>query len=231
MSLPSLAPELERAGNVLWLSRTQPILAGPSFGEMGLFERGWHDDFLGDLLMDEYEQRTVGALSSLVLQNAHGGVLRLTAGNVIANYARIMLGDSAYSTNNLDPDNGFRLIGRFRLSSTTSILGDMFVNAPVVQHIHITADTDQGPNWYLRTYDDSGGADIFTDSGVAFDTAMHWHVLEVSTGYAAHWMDGSLINSTTTKIPTIPMTANVRCLARANASKYMDLDYFAAVPE
>ena len=106
----------------------------------------------------------------------------------------------------------------------------MFVNAPVIQHIHITADTNQGPNWYLRTYDDSGGADIFTNSGVAFDTAMHWHVLEVSTGYAAHWLDGSLINSTTTKIPTIPMTANVRCLARANASKYMDLDYFAAVP-
>uniref|UniRef100_A0A6M3MBG5 Uncharacterized protein n=2 Tax=viral metagenome TaxID=1070528 RepID=A0A6M3MBG5_9ZZZZ len=42
--------------------------------------RGWRDDFMGQVLHEQYDQRLSGAGSSLVLQpNAHGGVLRLTA--------------------------------------------------------------------------------------------------------------------------------------------------------
>ena len=226
---PTVAPDLRAAGAVSWLSRIEPVVAGPSLGEVALF-RGFKDDFLGDLLDDRYEQRTeAAARSSLVLQDgAHGGVLRLLTGNVAADYARIMLGDQTYATDNLDPDDGFELIGYWKLSATTSILGDMFVNAPVNEHIHVTADTDQGGNWYLRTFD-GVGVDTFTDSGVAIDTDWHWHRLLVESQYAAHYLDGALINYTAVEIPTIPMTANMRCLARANASKYVDLDFCAVI--
>lgn len=226
---PTVAPTLRTTGAVSWLSRFEPVVAGPSLGEMA-FLRAFTDDFLGDLLDDRYEQRTeAAARSSLTLQDAaHGGVLRFLTGNVAADYARIMLGDSGYNMDSLDPDDGFELIGYWALSGTTSILGDMFVNAPSWNHIHITADTDHGGNWYLRT-DNNSGVDAWADSGVAIDTDWHWHRLLAESGSAEHYLDGALINSTTTKIPTVPMTANMRCLARANASRYLDLDFWAVI--
>ena len=230
--IPSISAEQERAGAVRWLSRSLPTVTGPNLGELGLFQRGWRDDFLGDLVRDEYEQRTeVAARSSLVLQDgAHGGVLRLLTGNQVSDYARLMLGASSDLFDTLDPDNGFRLIGYWKLSSTASILGDKFVNAPAWNFIHITADTAIGANWMLRT-DNNSGVEVQTDSGVAFDTDQHWHQLYVESGYAAHYLDGLLINSTTSKIPTVPMTADFRCLTRTTAVKYLDLDYWAVIPE
>ena len=196
-----------------------------------LVARGWRDDFLGDLLMDQYEQRLVGAASSLVLQSAHGGVLRLTAGNVISDYARIMLGDSAYTFNTLDADFGWFMVGRYKLSHTTSILVDMFVTDALVNRIHVAADTDHGPNWYLRM-DNNSGVDNWADSGIAIDTAWHVHRLEVTSGRAEHWLDGALINYTTVKIPTVVETGNLRCLARAAfiAGRWMDADYWVVEP-
>jgi len=215
---------------VAQLATLERGIAACEVKERPLVLRGWRDDFMGQVLHEQYDQRTVGALSSLVLQpNAHGGVLRLTAGNVAADYARIMLGDRAYAFNTLDADDSWCMIGRYKLSHTTSILVDMFAGAPVNQHIHITADTAQGPNWYLRTFD-GVGVDTFTDSGVAIDTAWHVHRLEVTSGRAEHWMDGERINYTTAKIPTIPQTGNVRCLARAAVSRYADLDYWIVEP-
>lgn len=215
---------------VLQIAQLERGIAKAEARERILAARGWRDDFLGDLLMDQYEQRLVGALSTLVLQdNAHGGVLRLTAGNVISDYARIMLGDSAYTFNTLDADDGWLMIGRYKLSHTTSILVDMFVTDALVNRIHVSADTDHGPNWYLRT-DNNSGVDNWADSGVAIDTLWHVHRLEVTSGRAEHWLDGALINTTTVKIPTVVETGNVRCLARAAASRYADLDYWVVEP-
>ena len=230
MSLPSLAPELERAGTVRWLSRREPILAGPSLGEMAWGLRGWRDDFMGQVLHEQYDQRLSGAGSTLVLQpNAQGGVLRLTAGAGVLFYARIMLGDRAYAFNSLDADNGWLMVGRFKISHTTSIRADMFVTDALVNAIHIIADTLYGANWYLKT-DNNSGLDNVVDSGVPTDTDWHVHRLEVTSGRAEHWLDGQLINYTTVKIPTVVETGNVRCLANAAASRYMDLDYWETIP-
>lgn len=194
------------------------------------WEAGWRDDFFGHTLRSEYDQRTVGALSSIALEDgAHGGVVRLTSGNVLSDYARIMLGDRNYLFDSLDPDERFWLGGIFQLSHITSILVDLFVNAPINELVHIAADTDQGPNWYLRT-DVGTGVDNWVNSGVPIDTNKHEHWLEMRSGWAGHWLDNVLINETTVKIPAIAMTANFRCLSRAAASRYGRLDFFAAIP-
>ena len=198
--------------------------------ERPLALRGWRDDFLGDAFHEQYDLRTVGAASSILLQNnAHGGVVRLQTDANIADYARIMLGDQAYAFNTLDADEGWCMIGRYKLSHTTNILVDMFVTDALLNRIHVTADTTVGANWYLRTYDNIG-LENWADSGVAIDTDWHVHRLEVTSGRAEHFMDGALINYTTVKIPTVVETGNVRCLARAAAVRYMDLDYWDVIP-
>jgi len=194
------------------------------------WEAGWKDDFFGHTLRSEYDQRTVGGASSITLEDGvHGGVMRLTSGVNVADYARIMLGDRLYAFDSLDPDDQFWLGGIIKLSHTTNILMDLFVNAPVNEHVHISADTNQGPNWYLRT-DIGTGVDAWANSGVPIDTNWHEHWLEMRSGLARHWLDGAVINETTVKIPVIPMTANVRCLSRAAASRYARVDFWAAIP-
>jgi hypothetical protein len=191
---------------------------------------GWKDDFFGQAIRAEYDQRTVGAGSSIALEDgAHGGVCRLTSGNVLSDYARIMLGDRTYVFDSLDPDELFWLFGIYKLSHTTSILVDLFLTDALLNRIHITADTDHGNNWYIRT-DNNSGVDAWADSGIAIDTAWHEHWMEVRSGYVGHWMDGVLVNETTTKVPIVVMTASFRCLSRAAASRYARLDFWGAIP-
>jgi hypothetical protein len=196
------------------------------------WHRGFKDDFFGLAFDDRYELRTeAAARSTLALMDGmHGGVARLLTGNVASDYARIMLGDATYATDDLDPDGGFWVIGYWKLSSTANILGDMFVCDINWNRIHVTADTTQGVDWYLRT-DNNSGVDNWVDSGVAFDTAWHWHGLRVMPGKAEHWLDGELINGTTVKIPTVAMTASIRCLTRGAATRYMYLNFWGIIPE
>jgi len=227
MTLPSTDRQAVDTLQNHFLSKFLPGIG--AWGELALL-RGWKDDFLGDAFRDEYDLRTVGAASSVLLQNnAHGGVARLQTDANIGDYARIMLGDSAYNFNTLDADEGWMMIGRYKLSHTTSILVDMFVTDALVNRIHVTADTSHGANWYLRT-DNNSGLDNWADSGIAIDTAWHTHRLRATSGRVEHWMDGTLINYTTTKVPTVVETGNVRCLARANAARYMDIDYWTVIP-
>jgi len=198
-----------------------------------LAARGWSDDFLGQALHEQYEPRTdalgVGSYVALV-NNAHGGVVRLYAGAAVAAYGRLMLGEQSDLYDTLDPDEGFRIIARWKLSHTTNVLGDMFVNAPAWNHIHVVADTAHGPNWYIRN-DNNIGVDNWEDSGVAIDTDWHVHELAATSGRAEHLLDGALINVSTTKIPTVPMTPDMRCLARAAAARYVDLDWWTVRPQ
>ena len=156
-------------------------------------------------------------------------MVRFTSGPVINNYARIMLGDRTYAFNTLDADDGWCMVGRFRISHTTNIRADMFVTDALVNRIHIVADDLLGANWFLRT-DNNSGLDNNVDSGVPTDTDWHVHRLEVTSGRAEHWMDGERINVTTVKIPTVVETGNVRCLSNAAASRYLDLDHWVVEP-
>lgn len=215
------------------LANLERGIAAAERRERVLVARGWGDDFLGQALHEQYEPRTdalgVGSYVALV-NNAHGGWVQLYAGAAAGAYGRLMLGEQTDLYDTLDPDEGFRLIGRWRISSTANILGDMFVNAPAWNHIHVVADTSHGPNWYIRN-DDNSGVDNWEDSGVAIDTGWHVHELAATSGRAEHLLDGQLINVSVTKIPTVPMTPDIRCLARAAAAKDLYLDWWAVRPQ
>jgi hypothetical protein len=236
MRVPSISDRMLRAGAIHWLSRTQPVAAGPSLGEFG-FLRGFFDDFLGDSLDARWNPRTEAAARSSInlLAASHGGLAELLTGNVANDFARLDLGATvpAYTTDNLAVDPGFKLYVRCRLSSVAGILADVFsitTIGVVDYHIHFQADSTISGNWELRLNDGLGGPDLFVDSGVAYDTLWHEHSLEASPGLVQHYLDGELINEATTNIPAVAMTACFRCLARAASSKYLRMDYAYVLP-
>jgi len=220
-------------GLVAGVAALERGIASQEARERVLVARGWRDDFLGQALHEQYEPRTdaLGVGSFVALQDgAHGGVVRLRAGAAVGAYGRLMLGEQTDLYDTLDPDEGFRMIGRWRISLVTDVLADMFVNAPAWNHIHIVADTAHGPNWYIRN-DNNSGVDNWEDSGVAIDNGWHVHELSATSGRAEHLLDGALINVSTTKIPTVPMTPDMRCLARAAAARYIDMDWWTVRPQ
>jgi len=236
--IPSLSAEQQRAGTVRWLSRTMPILAGPSLGEMAMFGRGWQDDFLGDLLRDEYDAQTAGGASTVALVGGeHGGVVRCTADTADGNYGIIILGNLAGGYDSLDVDSGWVIAWKMRANQLTNIQATAGVYEwAATDFTYAGLRTDIfANNWMIRSTAD-GIAFTNLDTGVAADTDWHWHSLAaydvVGTTTIGYWVDGALLGEITTNISGNPMEATMFCVNRGGAAsaRTTDFDYWTVKP-
>lgn len=169
--------------------------------------RGWKDDFLGDSLHEQYTN--VINLGVIDLRDAeHGGAVRLRAWAGVGSWVRLWLGDAAGGYDTLDADEGWIQIARVRHfdnASCTMVFGACDSTTSVDR---IWAGNISG-TWRLRCT--SAGATTTIDSGIAVDTtAYHWHVLKVfpiiGGRQADYYLDGDLIASCTTDVPTVFIT-------------------------
>ena len=236
--IPSISAEQERAGAVRWLSRTMPILAGPSLGEIAMFGRGHQDDFLGDLLRDEYAVATAGGASTVALVDGeHGGVVRCTADTTDTNFGALILGSAAGTFDSLDTDNGWVVFWRMRANQLTNIQAVAGVYewaTPGLTYAGFRSDISAA-NWMIRS-SINGIAFTNLDTGVAADTDWHWHSLAAydvdGTTTVGYWVDGVLLGEITTNISGNPMEATLFCVNRGGsvAVKTNDFDYLAVKP-
>jgi len=232
MSLPSVSPELLRAGDNRFLSRFIPML-GISLSEMD-YLRGWKDDFFGDALFTGY----FGALNlggGAALQSIHGGVERLSAAAAAGSYFRLWIGNPAgIGADTLDADEGWVMLVRMRISSTTNIYARVGARDNAGNNVvDVGANIGGGANWYLTTRV-GGAAYQYADSGVASDTDWHWHVIDVKpiTGgnrQADYFLDGTF-RASSTNVAAVNLTPLAFCQAAAVAAKDLDLDFWGVIP-
>jgi len=193
--------------------------------------RPWKDDFLGQVLQEQYTVELSGGGSSVVLQNnRHGGVVRLTSDSAVGSWAYLWLGNNAgFAT--IDPDDGYEQICRAQLSHTTETFFSIASIQPgAANYVEVCCNTDWGNNWYIASDNDSLFVS-YTDSGVAIDTDWHWHTMIARSGRIEHLLDGQLINTHTTKVPTVAMTPFLRQRRRGNFVRYTDVNCWIVAPE
>uniref|UniRef100_A0A6M3M4R2 Uncharacterized protein n=1 Tax=viral metagenome TaxID=1070528 RepID=A0A6M3M4R2_9ZZZZ len=233
MSLPSISPELLRAGDNRFLSRFVPSL-GISLSEMD-YLRGWRDDFLGLAIHEQYTAVS-GVGSGGGLASVHGGVYVLAAGAAAGAYHHLWLGNAADGYATLDADLGWVMMANFNVSQTTSIAGDFGARDAASNNI-IRAGlntTVVAANWSIVTRT-GGGAINSVDSGIPADINRHWHVLNVYpiTGglrQVDYSLDGTQIATTIVSVPTIVLTPIVTIYAVLAAARAMGLDFLGVIP-
>lgn len=198
---------------------------------------GWHDDFLGDLIKDQYTAASSGTAAAGALQNnAHGGVYRLSSGTSTGANHVLYLGNSADAYATLDTDPGWITATLMTVSRTTNaacITGarDAAFNNAVDIGI---STTDVATNWCLRTRT-GGGALTALNTGTPADTNPHSHVLHVrpvaGTLTADYWLDATKIGTTTTNVPSNVLTPYMSAyLPAAAAACYSDVNAWHIMP-
>lgn len=217
--------DLEIASNH-FLRRNPGYAIGVTLTELD-YLRGWKDDFFGGSLHEQYSiAANLGGFGAFS-DGAHGGVYRLFTGAANGSYFFLYLG-GGFET--LDPDEGWVMGTRMKISSTASLYGDFGAIGPAWNNT-ILAGIDTGlvaNNWYIQSR--RAGVRTFIDTGVAADTGWHWHWLEVRTNLIKYFLDGNLIATKTDNVPTISLQPIVKCGSYAAAEKRLDLDTWIVIP-
>jgi len=212
----------------------------PGVGRWGELDvlRGWKDDFLGDSLHEQYTTQLVGGAVNLpaTAGGDHGGIIGFRTNAGANNFARLWLGDAANSYASLDADEGWLMFVRMKVN--VSIAGNFHV-ALGARNVAGTRVARCGihswviaNNWSIEGTDGLGTTR--TDTLVAFDTDWHWHVLDVYPIIGArqidYWLDGSLIGSHATNVPTDILTPYISVYNIDAAARSIDVDVWAVIP-
>ncbi len=196
--------------------------------------RGWHDDFWGDQLKDEYELWTGGAASTVQLQWAANGVVRLRCDLNLGNWANLVLGDSADNFLSLDITEGWIMLWRAQIPILNQLqaLGgglEATTNHKIVAGFRATT----GANWIISCTDAGGTTDLNT--GVAADTDWHWHALKVyrkdGVDRVEYSLDGTLIGTNLNSVPVNRLTPMLLCgnVVGGNRRNH-DIDSWDVIP-
>lgn len=169
--------------------------------------RGHQDDFFGRALHPAYQIELNNGVIDLP-DGEHGGRVRLRAYTGVTNWAVLWLGDNLGGYDTLRADEGWVMLAEMEHSDSetcTLVFGAM--DSTKSQN-RIWAGNFSG-TWRLRCT--SGGADTTVSSGISVDVGVtQLHALDVyptATGRQAdYYLDGALIASVDTNVPTVPMT-------------------------
>jgi len=210
------------------IAKLERKLAALEVKERPLALRGHRDDFLGRSLDVRYEQSIAGG-GSITLQALHGGVVRLRCGNLLNEYANLILGNAADAYTTLDADEGWVQIWRGQVPILTQLQatagGYEFTTGT---HIYAGFRVDvSAVNWILRC---TGVGTTNVDTGVAADTQYHVHRLEtypITGGRRVdYYLDGAPIGSCSTANVTgnllSPVLLNVNRVGGAVRDWYVD---------
>lgn len=153
------------------------------------------------------------------------GLLRIDTGAVSGTQARISYSNSGA----IDPGNNHSILWLARLNSndgnTTLRIGqgNSVASSPPASGIYFEK-LDADTNWFCVTR--AGGVQTRTDSGVATSTSfVTFFTLRNSSG-VFFYLNGSLVATHTTNIPTQFISPYVFIINSAAASKTVDVDYF-----
>ena len=191
--------------------------------------RGWKDEFFGDVLADQYDIALNNGSITLV-DGRHGGAVRVQADASAGNWARLWLGTAAGNHDTLDADYGWVQIAIVNTMYQNDAGIFVFGASDSTTDDYITVGARSG-NWTIRCR--AGGVYSSTVGG-AVDTSYHVHAAEVYPTDGGHqvdyWVDGVLVASHTTDIPTAVITPFLYVYTPDAVIRYMECDYWAVMP-
>jgi len=204
---------------------------GPRLGVLDML-LAWTDHFVGDTIHGQYATEISGTGSDAALMDeAHGGWLRLTSGPLHGRYANLFLGNTAYNYDTLDCDEGWVMACRTRVSSTSNIISTIgAVSAGSNEATVSIANSGAGAiNWKIRVQKAGAATEVVSD--VACDTDWHVHAVRATSGKFEYWLDEVKVATAETNVPIVPLTPRWNCFTwNVSASKYMEMDWAVIVP-
>jgi len=215
--------------------RVQRLERKAPFGPWMTWEdylRGHKDDFLGDLIQDEYTQNTNAGGTIALQDGAHGGVVRLACAAGAGSYAYLWLGDAAGGYDTLDADEGWVMAMRACIQATTNALNFFGVyNVALGHYIEAGFYSVSGANWFLRGSD---GAAWSVQGVTAADTDWHRHALEVRPHAGGrrvrYYVDGNIEVERTANIPATVLTPLLGVYVIGATARWMDVDVWDTIP-
>lgn len=83
---------------------------------------------------------------------------------------------------------------------------------------------DANTNWFGVT--NNAGVSTRTDTGVAVDTSFGYFEIKKRTGAIGFWINGALVATNTTNIPTTDLNYCTQIINSAAANKTLDHEYY-----
>jgi hypothetical protein len=175
------------------------------------------DDFITSSLNNNWVISTLGPLSNITVIDGVGGQLKLTSGNITNDFSKLCT-----SKKQLDVSHSLYIKLRIKLLSTTDInvfIGSINDNNNLIK---FTYDSNNS-NWFSESR--SNGNIIMTDTTIVAD--LNWHIFEIKASSSAirYSIDGNIVSTLTTNIPTLLLQFYIQCNSLTNLSKSFICDY------
>lgn len=189
---------------------------------------GWGDDFVGKALHPQYTS-TVNASGTVTLRDAaHGGWVRLYAPNAAGAYARLWLGDAAAGYSTACITSEWLVAIRMRVSTANVAQAVFGAYEAGTNNLYYGGHVPSlSANWLLWSRDNAGAASS-TASAIAVDTDWHTLVFRSRITFLELWLDGSLICTHNTNLPTGCMEPFFQAL-RETDGVYFYIDWIKIV--
>lgn len=164
-----------------------------------------------------------------------GGSVSTQADSVVRVRATANLAYELYQTDKCDFSVAAvaSMICRFMISSTASMRGEIGLEAanPDETNNRITVyyDSAVGANWRAQCI--SGGAATTVDTGISADTNFHEFEIVTTSGSVKFSLDGVLVATITTNIPSTLLQPCCHVISRTGVVKDVNIDWIEAVGE
>lgn len=125
------------------------------------------------------------------------------------------------------------IYARYRVSSTASMAGEVGFEAASPNNtsnwITLHYDSVLGANWQAQCA--SGGSTTTVDTGVAANTSYHEFRIECKTGSVVFFLDGTLVATITTNIPSLLLQPYAFVVSKTGATKDLFFDWLECTGE
>lgn len=125
------------------------------------------------------------------------------------------------------------ITSRYRLSSTASIQGETGFEAAAPDNtsnwITIYYDSAVGANWQAQCA--SGGVTTTVDTGIVANTSYHEFRIECKTGSVVFFLDGTLVATITTNIPTMLLQPYAYIVSKGGSARDVFFDWLECTGE
>lgn len=179
------------------------------------------DDFLGRLLKDEWTEGGSAGGSTALQDGLDGGVVRFITGAVDGDYWRI------YWNNIRSLSVSKRVCVEFRARVVQATYIGIYLASYYDDNNNIRFSVNEtvggATNWLA--FCRSAGVETVIDTGVVLDTSWHTFRIETSSTSVKFYIDGTLVTTIVTNIPTSYLQSYIYLVTRTALARNLDVDY------
>lgn len=217
------------------IARLERRLAALEVKERPLALRGWRDDFLGDVIADQYSTTLAGGATVNypgTAGGAHGGDVRFRVA-AAGDEGCLYLGTQADTYRTLNTASGWLMICRMRVSSIAGSFNAAFGVRDNANNNIILGGLNQvslaSNNWAILTRS-GGGAVAGNASAIVADINYHVFKLEATAGRLDLYVDGTYAVTRTANVPAGVLTPYIVAYTNVVVTRDLYVDFWDVIP-